>query len=108
VTLLKNDDLSGKSRIQIMLFQFWFLNLSITDITVEICESPLLELDRHHRAYELLVDVQLCKFDATSINERRFRFRAADYEAITFYDVIWSCFEKFVPRTSARCAQKFP
>jgi hypothetical protein len=28
-----------------------------TDITVEICESPLLGLDRQHRAYELLVDV---------------------------------------------------
>jgi hypothetical protein len=65
------------------------------------------------------VDVQLCKFEATSMDERRFRFRAADCEAITdelglvdwhglfsykgvdlcvvlFYDVvIWSCFEKF-------------
>jgi hypothetical protein len=29
-----------------------FSNAS-TDITVEICESPLLGLDRHHRAYEL-------------------------------------------------------
>jgi hypothetical protein len=61
----------------------------------------------------------------------RFRFKAADCEAITdelglvdwhcllsrkgvgicvdlFYDVIWSCFEKFVPRTSTRCAQKLP
>jgi hypothetical protein len=60
-----------------------------------------------------------------------FRFRAADCEAITdelglvdwhglfsrkgvdlcvdlFYDVIWSSFEKFVPITSARCAQNLP
>jgi hypothetical protein len=59
-----------------------FSNAS-TDITVEICESPLLELDRHHRAYELLVDVRLCKCEATSMEERRFRFRAADCEAIT-------------------------
>jgi hypothetical protein len=29
-----------------------FSNAS-TDITVEICESPILGLDRHHRAYEL-------------------------------------------------------
>jgi hypothetical protein len=53
-----------------------------TDITVEICVSLFLGLD-HHRAYELLVDVQLCKFEATSIDEKRFRFRAADSEAIT-------------------------
>jgi hypothetical protein len=100
-----------------------------TDIAVEICESPLLGLDRHHRAYELMVDVRLCEFEAMIMDKRRFRFRAADCEAITeelslvdwygifsrkgvdlcvdrFYDVIWSCFEKFVPRTSTRCAQK--
>jgi hypothetical protein len=107
-----------------------FSNASM-DFTVEICESPLLGLNRHHRAYELLVDVRFCKFEATSVDERRCRFRAADCEAITdelglvdwhgllsrkevdlcvdiSYDVIWSCFEKFVPRTSTRCAQKFP
>jgi hypothetical protein len=53
-----------------------FSNAS-TDITV------LLGLGRHHRTYELLVDVRLCKFEATSVNERRFRLRAADCEAIT-------------------------
>jgi hypothetical protein len=36
-----------------------------------------------YRAYELLVDVQLCKFETTSLDERRFRFRAVDCEAIT-------------------------
>jgi hypothetical protein len=49
-----------------------FSNAS-TEITVEICESPLLGLDRHHRAYELLVDVRLCKFEATSVDERWFK-----------------------------------
>jgi hypothetical protein len=66
-----------------------------------------------------------------SVDESRFRFTAADCETITdelglvdwhgvflrkgvdlcgeiFYDVIWSCFEKFVPRTLTRCAQKLP
>jgi hypothetical protein len=33
-----------------------------TDIAIEICETPLFVFDRHHRAYELLVDVRLCKF----------------------------------------------
>jgi hypothetical protein len=65
------------------------------------------------------------------VDERRFRFGAADCEATTdelglvdwhslflrrgvdlcadlFYDDICSCFEKFVPRTSAHCAQKLP
>jgi hypothetical protein len=37
-----------------------FSNAS-TDITVEICESPLLGFDRYHRAYELLVDVRKSK-----------------------------------------------
>jgi hypothetical protein len=64
-------------------------------------------------------------------DERRFRFRTADCKAITdesglvdwhdlfsrkgvdlcydiFYDIILSCFEKFVPKTSMRCTQKFP
>jgi hypothetical protein len=77
------------------------------------------------------VGVRLCKFEATSIDESRFRFRTVDCEAITdelglvdwhglfsrtrvdlcvdlFYDVIWFCFEKFMPRTSTRCAQKLP
>jgi hypothetical protein len=94
-----------------------FLNLifsnASTDITVEICESPILGLARHHRAYELLVDVRLCKCEATSMDERWFRFRAADCKTITdelglvdwhglfsrkgvdlcvdlFYDAIWS------------------
>jgi hypothetical protein len=78
---------------------------------VEVCELPLLGIDRPHRAYELLVDVRLCKFEATSMDERRFRFRAADYETITdelglvdwhglflgkgvdlCVDFLWSCF----------------
>jgi DNA primase len=65
------------------------------------------------------------------LDERQLRFRAANCAAITdelglvdwhalfsrkgvdlcvdiFYDVIWSCFEKFVPRTATRCTQKLP
>jgi hypothetical protein len=54
-----------------------FSNAS-TDITVEICKSPILGLDRHYRAYKLLVDVRKCKFEATSMDERQFRLRATD------------------------------
>jgi hypothetical protein len=60
-----------------------FLDLIFSDITVEICESPLLGLYRYHKAYELLVVVRLCEFETTSMDERRFKFRVADCEAIT-------------------------
>jgi hypothetical protein len=67
------------------------------------------------------VDVRLCKCEAASMDERRFRFGAADCEAITdelglvdwhglfsrkgidlcadiLYDVMWSCFGKSTTR----------
>jgi hypothetical protein len=79
------------------------------------CESPLLELDRHHRDYELSVDLRFCEFKAIETGRERFKFGAADCEAIRkelgsidwhgmfsrksvdqctdlFYDVIWSFF----------------
>jgi hypothetical protein len=42
----------------------------------------LLKLDRHHRAYELSVDLQFCEFKAIEMGRERFRFGAADREAI--------------------------
>jgi hypothetical protein len=39
----------------------------ITEITIEFCESPFLRLDRHQRAYELLVGVRLCEFEAKRV-----------------------------------------
>jgi hypothetical protein len=125
-------DLSQINSIPNQNSTFLDLNFSSTrtDITVEICESPLFGHDRHHRAYELLVDVRLHKFEATSMDERQLVSRAADCKAIIdelglvdwhglfsrnevdlgvdlFYDVIWSCFERFVSRTSTRYAQLF-
>jgi hypothetical protein len=68
-----------------------------TGSTVEICESPLLGLDRHHRAYELLMDVQICKFEATSMDERRFRFRATDF-FMMLYGLVLKNLWRVVPR----------
>jgi hypothetical protein len=46
------------------------------------CESPLLQLDRHHRTYELSVDLPFCEFKAIEIGRERFRSGAANCEAI--------------------------
>jgi hypothetical protein len=37
-----------------------------------------------------------------------FSRKGVDLCVDVFYDVIWSCFEKFMPTTSTRCAQKLP
>jgi hypothetical protein len=110
-----------------------FLDLTFSKLvrTLQLrsANRPFLDSIVKIRAYKLLVDVRLCKFEATSMDERRFRFRAADCEAITdelglgdwyglfsrkgvdlcvypFYYVTWSCFEKFMHRNSMRCGQK--
>jgi hypothetical protein len=90
------------------------------------CESPLLELDRHHRDNELSMDLRFCEFKAIETGRERCKFGAADCEAIRkelgsidwhgmfsrksvdqctglFYDVIWSFFCSFVPKTSTLC-----
>jgi hypothetical protein len=45
-----------------------FLDLVFTnapvDVSVAFADSPLLKLDRHHRAYEIEMRVYCCKFEA--------------------------------------------
>jgi hypothetical protein len=57
------------------------------------------------------VDVQFCKFEAVEAIEKQFRFAAADFWAVNcidlIYDVIWSCFERYLPMTSSHSARKF-
>jgi hypothetical protein len=90
------------------------------------------ELDRHHKAYKLSVDLRFCEFKAIETGRERFKFGATDCETIIikelgsidwhgifsrksvnqctdlFYDVIWSCFGSFVPKTAPHCVQKYP
>jgi hypothetical protein len=44
-------------------------------------DTPLPKLDRHHRAYELSVDLQFCEFKAIETVRERFKHGAADCEA---------------------------
>jgi hypothetical protein len=78
----------------------------------------------------LSIDLRCSELKAFETGRERFKFSAADCEAKIqelgsvdwhnifsrksvdqctdlFYDVIWSCFGSFVPKTSPHCVQKF-
>jgi hypothetical protein len=63
-----------------------FLDLVFTnalaDISVGCADSPLLKLDRHHRAYEIEMRVCSCKFEAMESRTQRYMFRMPDCAAI--------------------------
>jgi hypothetical protein len=63
-----------------------FLDLVFTnapvDVSVPCADSPLLKLDRHHRAYEIEMRVCCCKFEAMESRTQRYMFRIADCAAI--------------------------
>jgi hypothetical protein len=106
-----------------------FLDLVFTNAPVDVsaacANSPLLKLDRHHRAYKIKMRVCCCKFRAMESITQRYMFRMADCAAIVneldevdwfslfsgkrmdccvdmFYDMVWSCFEKHVPMRFSR------
>jgi hypothetical protein len=51
------------------------------DVFVECADSPLLKLDRHHRAYEIVMRVCCCKFEAMKSRTQRYMFRMANCAA---------------------------
>jgi hypothetical protein len=100
-----------------------FLDLVFTkvpvDMAVEGAETPLLKLGRHHKAYEIEMQICCCKFEAMEGGVNRYRFKLVDFAAIVdeldamdwcslfsgrgvdqcvdlFYETIWSCFERHV------------
>jgi hypothetical protein len=81
-----------------------FLDLTFSKLVrtlrLRSANRPFLDSIVKIRAYELLVDVRLCKFEATS--------NGVDLCVYPLYDVTWSCFEKFMQKNSTRCAQKLP
>jgi hypothetical protein len=110
-----------------------FLDMVFTnapvDVSVACTDSPLLKLDRHHSVYEIEMRVCCCEFKATE--SKRYKFRMADYAAIIneldevdslslfsgkrmdccvdlFYEVVWSCFERYVPMRFSRGCRKLP
>jgi hypothetical protein len=81
------------------------------DVAMWTCESRLLKLDRHHRAYELSVDLQFCDCEAI-IKE----LGSIDwYSLVRVWISVLTCFMMlygsvlvgFVPKTSSHCVQKF-
>jgi hypothetical protein len=54
-----------------------FTNVPV-DMVVEGAEAPLLKLDRHHKAYEIEMQICCCKFEAIEGGVKRYRFKLAD------------------------------
>jgi hypothetical protein len=63
-----------------------FLELVFTNVpvnmAVEGAETALLKLDRHHKAYEVEIQICCCKFEAMESGIKRYRFKLADCAAI--------------------------
>jgi hypothetical protein len=101
---------------------------SCVDVSVAYADSPMLKLDRHHRAYE--IEMWVC-FEAMASRTQRYMFRMADCAAIVneldevdwfslfsgkkmdccvdlFYEMVWSCFERHVPMRFPRGGRKLP
>jgi hypothetical protein len=92
-------------------------------------ETHLLKLDRHHKAYEIEMQICCCKFEAMKGGVKRYRFKLAKCGAIVdeldavdwcnlfsgrgvdqcvdlFYEKVWSCFERNMPTKYSGCEQK--
>jgi hypothetical protein len=63
-----------------------FLDLVFTnvpaDMAVEGAKTPLLKLDRQHKAYEIEMHICCCKVDAIKGGVKRYRFKLVDCVAI--------------------------
>jgi hypothetical protein len=91
----------------------------------------LSKLDRHHRAYEIEIQVCCCEFEALESRTQRYMFRIANCAAIIneldevdwfslfsgkgmdfcvdlFYEMVWSCFERHVPMRFSSGSRKLP
>jgi hypothetical protein len=110
---------------------FTFTNVFVA-MAVEGAETPLLlKLDRHHKAYEIEMQICSCKFEAMESGFKLYRFILADCTAIVdeldvvdwcslfsgrgvdqcvdlFYEMVWSCFERHVLTRYSGCEQKLP
>jgi hypothetical protein len=64
-----------------------FLDLDFSnysaDITIETSVVPLLKQDRHHKAYEISVDIFACWYEPCPDVVERYKFASADFESIS-------------------------
>jgi Reverse transcriptase (RNA-dependent DNA polymerase)/Endonuclease-reverse transcriptase len=114
--------------IRNVFLDLFFCNFN-DDTSVNICETPLLNLDVHHQAYEIAIDVGEIIFEEPRDTKKYFNFSKADYSAISqfldeidwnsllahedvdtcvdlFYGKLSECFEKFVPKSRPSAVKK--
>jgi hypothetical protein len=72
-------------------------------MALEGAETPLLKLDRHHKGYEIEMQICYCKFEAMKGGVKRYRFKLAFCAAIVddFDDVDWCSFFRVEGSTNA-------
>jgi hypothetical protein len=81
-----------------------FTNVPV-DMAVEGAETPMLKLDRHHKAYKM--QISCCKFEAMDGGVKRYRFKLADCGAIVDeVDAVDWC-SLFSGRGVDRCVDEF-
>jgi hypothetical protein len=121
----------GVSLIRLMwsFLDLVFTNAPVDDVSVACADTSLLELDRHHRAYDIELRVCCYEFEAMESRTQRYMFRMADCAAIVneldevdwfslfsgktmdccvdlFYELV--CFERHVPMRFSRGGRKLP
>jgi hypothetical protein len=98
---------------------------------VAIETVPLLKQDRHHLSYEISIDISASRFEPCPDDVEGYKFASADSESISqelnsigwaslfsckrvdicvdlFYDVVWRCFDRHVPKSRSRCNITLP
>jgi Endonuclease-reverse transcriptase len=129
-TDLENDFINGLFACDLSQINFipndngTYLDLifsnSPNNITVENCENSLLKMERHHKAYEVILRTDICVCDAAPQDSKQYKFHLADCDKINselnsieweerfrgmnvdscvdlFYSIIWDIFDKCVP-----------
>jgi hypothetical protein len=49
---------------------------------IETSAEQLLKLDRHHRAYEVSVDMSACRYEPCSVDEERYKFAGGGFDRL--------------------------
>jgi hypothetical protein len=88
-----------------------FLDLVFTnvpfDMVVEGAETHLLKLNRHHKVYEIEMQICCCKFEAMEGGVKRYRFKLAHYAAIVDEIDSVDCCSLFSGRGLEQCVDLF-
>jgi hypothetical protein len=120
---LTNCDLKQLNSIpnQFDVFLDLIFSNASSDVLIETSTSPLLKEDRHHKAYEITIEMSALRFEPCPDETERYKFACADFDSICeelntiqwsglfscksvdqcvnlFYDLVWRCFDRHVPK----------